>query len=227
VIEAGLVWVGKVRVTNPRALVSASAPLHIEEPRVLRGTVKLRAALEGFGVVVAGRTALDLGASTGGFTVALLEAGAKRVYAVDAGHGQLLGRLRQDPRVVNRERTNLGALDADLIPDVVDIVTMDLSYLAIARAVPQLERLAFAERADLVALVKPMFELDLASAPVDDASIDRARARASAGLVASGWDVIASLPSPVPGAGGARELFVHARRRAKVAPAPPEWDAGP
>jgi 23S rRNA (cytidine1920-2'-O)/16S rRNA (cytidine1409-2'-O)-methyltransferase len=215
-----------VRVDNPRALVDATAPLHVEEPRALRGTIKLRAALDGFGVVVAGRTALDLGASTGGFTIALLEAGAKRVYAVDAGHGQLLGRLRQDPRVVNRERTNLGALDAHLIPDVIEVVTMDLSYLAIARAVPQLERLVFADGTDLVALVKPMFELDLASAPVDDASIDRARARASAGLRASGWDVVASLPSPVTGAGGARELFIHARRP-KVAPPRPEWDAGP
>jgi len=224
---AGLVWVGKVRVDNPRALVDAAAPLDVEEPRVLRGTVKLRAALDGFGVVVTGRTVLDLGASTGGFTVALLEAGAKRVYAVDAGHGQLLGRLRQDPRVVNLERTNLGALDAARVPEVIDVVTMDLSYLAIARAVPQLERLAFADGADLVALVKPMFELDRASAPVDDASIDLARARASAGLAASGWDVVASIPSPVPGAGGARELFVHARRRAKVAPPPSGCNPGP
>src|SRR5579885_3286776 len=119
--------------------------------RELRGTIKLRAALAAFAVEVAGRVALDVGASTGGFTVALLEAGAARVYAVDAGFGQLLGRLRQDARVVNLERTNLAALE---LPEPIDLVTVDLSYLSIALAAPQLPRAP-----ELIALVKPMFEL--------------------------------------------------------------------
>lgn len=219
-IAAGRVWVGNVRVDNARAQVDASAPLVIEEPHPLRGTVKLRAALTAFPVAPAGQVALDLGASTGGFTLALLEAGARRVYAVDAGHGQLLGSLRQDPRVVNLERTNLGTLDRTRIPDVIELCTVDLSYLSIARALPQLGRLAFAETAELVALVKPMFELGLAAAPLDDESLARSREHAAAGLADCGWDVAGWIPSPVPGARGARELFVYARhaRRQQAAP---------
>jgi len=101
----------------------------------LRGEAKLRAALSGFGVGVTGRVCLDLGAAAGGFTRVLLEAGAARVYAVDAGFGQLLGSLRQDPRVVNLEATNVAALDTALVPDAIELVTIDVSYLALAAAV--------------------------------------------------------------------------------------------
>src|SRR5262245_23079822 len=106
-------------------------------PVALRGEAKLRHGLRAMAVPVEGRVALDVGAAAGGFTRVLLEAGAVRVYAVDAGHGQLLGSLRQDPRVVALERTNLGALTLELVPDVVEVVTMDLSYLPVARAAPQ------------------------------------------------------------------------------------------
>src|SRR5207248_8695281 len=113
------------------------AAVLVSGPPLLRGETKLRAALAAFDVSVAGRVALDVGAAAGGFTRALLAAGARRVYAVDAGYGQLLGSLRQDPRVVNLEATNLGELSVDLIPDQVELVTLDLSYLALAAAVPQ------------------------------------------------------------------------------------------
>lgn len=213
-IAARAVLVGGRPVDNPRALVPAHAPIALRVERELRGTVKLRAALAAFAPPVAGRVALDLGASAGGFTVALLEAGAARVYAVDAGHGQLLGRLRLDARVVNLERTNLGALDRRLVPDAVGLVTMDLSYLPVAGAVPQLARLALAVAADLLALVKPMFELERAAppAPGDAAAHREAVARAARALEAEGWSVRGVIDSPVPGAGGAREHLVHARR---------------
>jgi len=162
---------------------------------------------------VAGRVAIDVGASAGGFTRVLLEAGARRVYAVDAGHGQLLGSLRQDPRVVNLERTNLGELDRARVPDPIEAVTIDVSYLALARAVPQLARIELAAGADLIALVKPMFELGLAAPPPDD-RLAEALARAEAGVRAAGWDVLASIESPVRGQGGAVELLLHARRPA-------------
>ena len=159
-----------------------------------------------------GRICLDLGAAAGGFTRVLLEAGAARVYAVDAGFGQLLGSLRQDPRVVNLEATNVAALDAGLIPDVIDVITVDVSYLALAAAVAQLNRITIAPDAELIGLVKPMFELRLATAPSDPVLVDAATERAVAGIVAAGWAVIGSMPSPLLGGRGAVEALVHARR---------------
>lgn len=142
----------------------------------------------------------------------LLERGARLVYAVDTGHGQLRGSLRQDPRVVNLEGVNLGDLSAALVPEAVELFTLDVSYLSLAAAAPQLGRVPIAADAVLVALVKPMFELGLASAPVDDESVRRALELAQAGIERAGWSVIASLESPVRGARGAREHLLHAVR---------------
>jgi 23S rRNA (cytidine1920-2'-O)/16S rRNA (cytidine1409-2'-O)-methyltransferase len=171
----------------------------------LHGREKLGFALTRFEVDVEGRVAFDCGASTGGFTQALLDAGAARVYAVDAGFGQLLGSLRQDARVVNLERTNLA--DA-VVDEPVDVVTLDLSYLALADALPQLRC-----GTELLALVKPMFELRLGALPDDQeaglaSAIDLARGAATA----CGWNVVDSCPSPVLGRNGALEGWVHARR---------------
>ncbi len=178
----------------------------------LRGEAKLRAALIAFDVRVSGRVCLDLGAAAGGFTRVLLEAGAARVYAVDAGFGQLLGSLRQDPRVVNLEATNVAALDGRSVPEAIDVVTIDVSYLALAAAVAQLDRITIAPDADLIGLVKPMFELRLATAPSEPMLVDAATERAAAGIVGAGWEVIGSMPSPVLGGRGAVEALVHARR---------------
>jgi 23S rRNA (cytidine1920-2'-O)/16S rRNA (cytidine1409-2'-O)-methyltransferase len=142
----------------------------------------------------------------------LLESGVRRVYAVDAGHGQLLGSLRQDPRVVNLENTNVSRLDTQLVPDAVELVTVDVSYLSLAAAVSQLARLRIAPDAELVGLVKPMFELRLPTAPTDQETADRAAAAASAGVAACGWRVHRVAPSPVTGARGAVEMLLHARR---------------
>lgn len=123
-------------VDNPRSLVREGARIALRVEAPLRGEAKLRAALAAFGVSPAGRVALDLGAAAGGFTRVLLEAGASRVYAVDAGYGQLLGSLRQDERVVVLERVNLGALDSARVPEAVELLTIDLSYLSLHEAVP-------------------------------------------------------------------------------------------
>ncbi len=211
VSEQGVLVDGIV-VDNPRSLVREGARIELRVSTPLRGEAKLRAALDAFGVDVSGRVALDLGAAAGGFTRALLGAGASRVYAVDAGYGQLLGSLRQDARVVNLERVNLGELDRKLVPDTVEVITMDLSYLAVAKATPQLEALQIAPGADLIALVKPMFELGLATPPTEPAQLDAATDRARAGLEACGWRVVAAVRSPVTGARGAIEMLVHARR---------------
>jgi 23S rRNA (cytidine1920-2'-O)/16S rRNA (cytidine1409-2'-O)-methyltransferase len=180
----------------------------------LRGEAKLRAALSGFDVRVAGRVCLDLGAAAGGFSRVLLEAGATRVYAVDAGFGQLLGSLRQDPRVVNLEATNVAALDGRLIPDTIQLVTVDVSYLSLAAAVAQLDRIDIAGDAELIGLVKPMFELRLATAPSDLVTVEAATERAAAGIAAAGWRVIGAMASPVLGGRGAVEALIHARRSA-------------
>jgi 23S rRNA (cytidine1920-2'-O)/16S rRNA (cytidine1409-2'-O)-methyltransferase len=184
-------------------------------PSELRGSMKLSAALDVFRVDVAGRTCLDVGASTGGFTTVLLQKGAARVYAVDAGHGQLLGSLRQDPRVVNLEATNVGDLTVALVPEPVDLVTVDVSYLSLREAVAQLDRIEVAPGAELVGLVKPMFELRLGEAPTDETTLGRATALAAEGLASDGWTILGAIASPVKGAKGAIEGFVHAQRSSR------------
>ncbi len=212
-----LVNIGEVEVDgfparSPDARVTAQQRVRLRRTRPLRGEAKLRAALAAFSIDVSDRVALDVGAAAGGFTRVLVEAGARRVYAVDAGHGQLLGSLRQHPRVVNLEATNVAALDRSLIPDQVEVVTVDVSYLSLSRAVSQLDRVAIARGADLVGLIKPMFELQRAAAPVDDTSLQAALEAAATGVSAAGWSVLGSIASPVTGARGARELLLHARR---------------
>jgi 23S rRNA (cytidine1920-2'-O)/16S rRNA (cytidine1409-2'-O)-methyltransferase len=212
-IVSGRVLVDGLVLTNPASLVRSDASIALRRARPLRGEAKLGSALARFAVPTSGRVALDVGAAAGGFTRALLAAGVERVYAVDVGHGQLLGSLRRNPRVVALERTNLAELRPALVPDALGIVVLDLSYLSIARAAPQLEALRFQRGADLVALVKPMFELELARPPTDPAQQRSAVERAARGLEAHDWDVIAWTRSPVTGARGAIEFFLHARRR--------------
>jgi len=211
-IRAGLVLVDGRFVANPASQVQVGCAIVVRPEAALRGEAKLLAALEGFGVEVAGRVALDAGAAAGGFTRVLLARGARLVYAVDAGHGQLLGSLRQDPRVVNLEGTNLAVLDRHRVPEAVDLVTLDLSYLALAAAVPLLTLVGLAPGPDLVALVKPMFELHLDRAPTDAAALDQALARAVAGVEEAGWQVRGTMASPVTGRKGAPELLLHAHR---------------
>jgi 23S rRNA (cytidine1920-2'-O)/16S rRNA (cytidine1409-2'-O)-methyltransferase len=162
-ISEGMVVVNGVPAANPRTRVRTDAAIRIQRPRPLRGTIKLACALRAFGVCPAGVVALDLGAAAGGFTQALLDAGAARVYAVDVGTGQLRSSLRVNPKVINLERTNLAQLDPGLIPEPVELVTMDLSYLAVADAIGQIDRRLLAPGAQLIALVKPTFELHAAT----------------------------------------------------------------
>jgi len=172
-IKEGAVLVNGVPAASPRTRVRADAAVRIRHPRLLRGTVKLAHALTAFGVDAAGAVALDLGAAAGGFTQALLDAGAARVYAVDAGAGQLRGWLRADP---------LGQVDRRLL----------------------------APSAQLIALVKPTFELRapvLANQPRQVTAAVEAAARA---LEAHGWQVQAQQPSPILGAKGAVEVLLHA-----------------
>jgi 23S rRNA (cytidine1920-2'-O)/16S rRNA (cytidine1409-2'-O)-methyltransferase len=207
------VRVGGVVVTNPRSRVPVDAAVRLLPPHRLRGASKLDAALRLFDVRVDGRVAVDVGAAAGGFTSSLLTGGARRVYAVDAGHGQLLGRLRQDPRVVDLEGVNLAGLDTGLVPEPVDVLVADLSYLPVRRAVGQLERLRFPTGADLLWLVKPTFELGLAAPTSDPHALAAALESATTAIAATGWQVVATAESPVRGRRGTVEHVVHARRR--------------
>jgi 23S rRNA (cytidine1920-2'-O)/16S rRNA (cytidine1409-2'-O)-methyltransferase len=180
-IRRGAIVVDGRVTTNPASLIRTGASIVVRSDPVLRGEAKLRAALEAFEVVIDGRIALDVGAAAGGFTRVLLEAGASKVYPVDVGHGQLLGSLRQDARVVNLESTNIAELNRANVPDVIGVVTIDLSYLALSVAAPQLARVRLARDADAVALVKPQFELGLAVPPGDHERLTQAVAKAPAG----------------------------------------------
>ncbi len=211
-IDSGQVLVNGLAVTNRASIVKPGTSVTLRSPQPLRGAVKLRAALDRFGVIAEGRVALDLGAAAGGFTSVLLERGASRVYAVDAGHGQLLGSLRLDPRVVNLEATNLADLGEHLVPEPVQLITMDLSNLAVARAVPQLPETILADAVALVALVKPMFELALPRLPTSEEQLNGAVDQAVRGVEAAGWTALDRMRSPAVGAHGAVEFFIHARR---------------
>lgn len=211
-IASGRVLVDGRIIASPAARVRADATIRVLSDRRLKGDVKLSHALEQMHVPVAGRVALDLGASAGGFTVALLERGARRVYAVDAGVGQLLGRLRADPRVANLEGHNLGNLDDRLVPDVIDLVTMDLSYLGLADAIPQLDRIHLGVGAHLVALVKPTFELRRGSIATSDEDIATATRLSVQAMESAGWTVRGRCTAPMTGRRGAREVFLFGSR---------------
>lgn len=216
---AGAIAEGRVRVngavvTNPASMVDPAASIKVEEHEGPRGVRKLGFALDHVGAAVDGRTCLDLGACTGGFTLALLERGARRVYAVEVGYGQLLGSLRQDPRVVNLERTNLGALTPELVPDPIDLVVVDVTLLTLGEAIGQVTaNLALRPGTELVGLVKPMVELHTNRLPTTDDELAAARTSAAEGVEAAGWAVLDVLESAMRGSNGAVEYFVHARRR--------------
>jgi 23S rRNA (cytidine1920-2'-O)/16S rRNA (cytidine1409-2'-O)-methyltransferase len=214
-IVAGNVTVNGVIVTNPDSMVRPDAAVAVVAGRVLRGTTKLRVALDRFAPDVSDRICLDVGAAAGGFTTALLEQGAAKVYAVDVGYGQLAGRLRQDSRVVNLERTNLAALSPKLIPEPVSVVCLDLSYLAVSDAVGQLETLVVGEGAQLIALVKPTYELHASRMIAEPDAVAKAVETAVAAADNCGWAVEPDTV-PVAGAGGAPEVFIYGTRRPPV-----------
>src|SRR5205807_2983843 len=185
-----------------------------DHPWVSRGGVKLAFALDHFAIDVEGTTALDIGASTGGFTDVLLAKRATRVHAVDVGRGQLAWKLRQDPRVVVHEGTNARYLTHAEIPEPIDLVTCDASFIGLATVLPVPLALT-AERAALVALIKPQFEAGPAEVGkggvVRDPAVHRAvRERIAAWVGAQpGWSVIGIADSPITGPAGNREFLIH------------------
>jgi 23S rRNA (cytidine1920-2'-O)/16S rRNA (cytidine1409-2'-O)-methyltransferase len=218
-ILAGLVFAGDRRIGKAGDQVAADAALAVrgrDHPWVSRGGVKLAHALDHFAIDPAGRVALDIGASTGGFTDVLLSRGARRVHAVDVGHGQFAWKLRQDPRVVVHERLNARALTRDHVPEPIDIITCDASFIGLATVLPAPLGLAAAQAA-LVALVKPQFEAGSGQVGkggvVRDPAIHRAVCERAAEWVGAqpGWAVIGVVESPILGPEGNREFLLYAR----------------
>jgi 23S rRNA (cytidine1920-2'-O)/16S rRNA (cytidine1409-2'-O)-methyltransferase len=160
-VMAGKILVNDQRLDKPGMLVPRDAHLRVRERSryASRAGYKLEAALDFFRIGVAGEVALDCGASTGGFTDCLLQRGARLVYAVDVGYGQLLGRLRIDPRVRNLERTNLSDLASTLLIPAPTVITLDLSYLSLTKALPVAAKL-LAPEGQILVLVKPLFEVE-------------------------------------------------------------------
>jgi 23S rRNA (cytidine1920-2'-O)/16S rRNA (cytidine1409-2'-O)-methyltransferase len=214
-VMAGAVRVGAARAAKPGQLVPEDAELAVDQgpAYVSRGGVKLSNALEALGIDPAGRSCLDLGASTGGFTDCLLQRGAERVICVDVGYGDLDWRLREDPRVEVRERVNARALTAGDLPWAPDLIVADLSFISLTKALGAALALA-TERFDCLALVKPQFEAGRETVGrggvVRDAG-DRRSALVAVGDWArsQGWAVMGYVPSGLPGPAGNLESFVH------------------
>jgi 23S rRNA (cytidine1920-2'-O)/16S rRNA (cytidine1409-2'-O)-methyltransferase len=181
-----------------------------------RGGVKLAHALDTFRIDVTGREALDIGASTGGFTDVLLQRGARRVAALDVGHGQLDWRLREDPRVVVLEHRNARQLEPEWLPAPVDIVTIDVSFISLRLILPVLPPV-LAPGADIVALVKPQFEAGRAEVGrgglVKDPAVHEAvLARVTERAASCGLARVGMTPSPITGATGNKEFLMHLRQ---------------
>ncbi|HEX6958670.1 MAG TPA: TlyA family RNA methyltransferase [Ferrovibrio sp.] len=217
-IMAGLVFSGEKRLDKPGLAIAADAPLELRgkpHPWVSRGGVKLAHALQHFGLSATGRIGLDVGASTGGFTDVLLQHGARKVYAVDVGEGQLDWKLRNDARVVVLEKTNARFLDRGLIPDPVDAVVCDASFIGLETVLPAALALA-APNAWAVALIKPQFEVGRervgkGGVVRDPALHDEVCRRIEAWWQARPrWRVLGIEPSPILGPEGNKEFLIAA-----------------
>jgi 23S rRNA (cytidine1920-2'-O)/16S rRNA (cytidine1409-2'-O)-methyltransferase len=214
-IAAGLVSVGGVALKKASEGVAGDAPIEAEaaHPWASRGGIKLAAALDAFALDPTGVIGLDIGASTGGFTDVLLARGATKVVAVDVGHGQLDPRLAGDPRVRSLEGLDARALTAETLDETPNAIVMDVSFISQRLVLPHVLALAD-ERAWLVSLIKPQFELDRADLVkgrvTSEAALVRACDAVRASVEAQGWSVLGLIPSPILGGAGAREFLIAA-----------------
>ena len=217
-IAAGLVTANAAPVRKASETIEVDADLRATPayPYVSRGGVKLAAALDHFKFDPQGRICLDVGASTGGFTQVLLERGAKRVYAVDVGHGQLHESLRGRPEIVSLEQTDIRTLSAAQLNEPPDLVTVDVSFISLKLALPPALALA-KPLAQLIALIKPQFEAGRAQAKkgiVRDPAVHAAVCDDISAFVASlGWRVLGIIPSPIAGGDGNAEFLLGATSR--------------
>ena len=215
-----LIMAGRVRVNSrpadkPDLLVTAASNITVvgsDAQYASRGAYKLIAALDAFGIEVAGRHALDVGASTGGFTDVLLKRGAAHVIALDVGYGQIAERLRTNPRVTVLDRTNVRLVEGRTLPYLPDLVTIDTSFISLRIVIPAVLALV-AAKAEIIALVKPQFEVGKGKVGKGGIVRDDALRRAALEGVLSfarqaGLEIVGSMDSPIEGARGNREFLV-------------------
>ena len=218
-ILAGLVYAGTAKVAKAGQSIAEDQPLEVrgrDHPWVSRGGIKLAHALDPFAIDPAGQVALDIGSSTGGFTDVLLSRGAARVYAVDVGTNQLAWKLRQDDRVIVHERTNARALTAAEVPEPVDLLVCDASFIALSKVLAAAIGFVRAEGRAAV-LVKPQFEAGRdevgKGGVVRDPEVHaRVCAEAAAWFEAQGWRVDGIEPSPITGPEGNVEFLLAATK---------------
>lgn len=216
-IMAGAVFSGEKKLAKPGDMLAEDAAIEVrgkDHPWVSRGGIKLDHGLTHFGFDVTAAIALDVGSSTGGFTDVLLSRGAAKVYAVDVGTNQLAWKLRQDPRVVVHEQTNARNLDGSVIPEPVDVVVCDASFISLAKVLEAPLKLA-KPGAKLVALVKPQFEAGREEVGkggvVRDPSVhERVCTQAKGWVETQGWRVLGITPSPITGPEGNVEFLLGA-----------------
>jgi 23S rRNA (cytidine1920-2'-O)/16S rRNA (cytidine1409-2'-O)-methyltransferase len=218
-IMAGAVFSGEKKLSKPGDMLAEGAPLEVrgrDHPWVSRGGIKLDHGLAHFGFDVTDAVALDVGSSTGGFTDVLLSRGAAKVYAVDVGTNQLAWKLRQDPRVVVLEKTNARYLGVEQVPDPIDIIVCDASFISLSKVLEAPLALA-RPGAKLVALIKPQFEAgreEVGKGGVvrDPAVHERVCAEAKGWIEKKGWAVLGIEPSPITGPEGNVEFLLGAKK---------------
>jgi 23S rRNA (cytidine1920-2'-O)/16S rRNA (cytidine1409-2'-O)-methyltransferase len=218
-VMAGEIKVGAGIAVKASQFLDSEAAVTVQPARkyVGRGALKLEGALDHFNINVPGRTALDIGASTGGFTDCLLQRGAAKVYAVDVGHGQLDWKLRNDPHVIVLEKLNARFLSCEHIPELVDLCVIDVSFISLTLILPNAFDLT-KPAAVILALIKPQFELERADVGKggvvrDPALHQKARDKIVAFVAQQGHIVTGIVPSVITGADGNQEFFVCIRKR--------------
>lgn len=216
---AGSVLVNGVPLTKAGSTVPVDAAITLKEPDVpyvSRGGVKLEAAIKTFSIEVKGKVAIDVGASTGGFTDCLLKHGARRVYAVDVGYGQLAWVLRQDPRVVTLERKNIRHLKSEELGERADMAVVDVSFISLTKVLPGVVEL-LKERAEMVTLIKPQFEVGRAQVGkggiVRDPALQAQVTKKIQMFARSiGLNPVGLTESPIAGAKGNREFLLYLKK---------------
>lgn len=218
-IMAGEVRVGDAVADKASVNVAANAEVSVRAPSpyVGRGGLKLESALQSFGIQVSGLTALDIGASTGGFTDCLLQSGAKQVYAIDVGHGQLAWKIRSDPRVIVREKLNARFLNRADIPEPIDLCVIDVSFISLTLILPNAFELV-TPNGMILALIKPQFELqasDVGRGGIvrEPALHEKAREKIRDFVLEAGHSVVGIVPSGITGTDGNQEFFICVRTK--------------
>lgn len=223
-IMEGKVLVGGMPVTKAGSMVNADAGIELrggDIPYVSRGGIKLEAAIKHFNISLKDKIAMDVGSSTGGFADCMIQNGAKKVYCVDVGYGQLAWKLRQDERVILLERTNIRYLEREKIADAIDIATVDVSFISLIKVIPKILEF-LKDDGEIIALIKPQFEVgkgevNRGGIVRDETKRSRVVEHVTERLEALGTEAAGIIQSPIAGQKGNVEFLIYLRKRKNAA----------